>query len=61
MGKKDQTEMFGIGLAERDANPLAVLARMRAEDGLVGFRLFQDHDSRVIDMFWPIPPVPRSF
>ncbi|MEH7830150.1 hypothetical protein [Gemmobacter denitrificans] len=49
MGKKDQTEMFGIDLAERDANPLAVLARMRAEDGLVGFRLFQDHDSRVID------------
>ena len=49
MGKKDNLEMFGLNLAAREADPLAVLAAMRAQTpGLAGFRLFHDHDARVI-------------
>ena len=49
-GKKDQTEAFGFDLAARERDPLAVLARARgAHDGLTGFRLFHDHDNRVLD------------
>ena len=41
--------MFGLNLAAREADPLAVLAAMRAQTpGLAGFRLFHDHDARVI-------------
>lgn len=50
IGKKDNPSLFGIDLAVRDADPLGFLARMRAETaGLAGFRLFHDHDARVID------------
>lgn len=50
IGKKDNPSLFGIDLAARDADPLGFLARMRAETaGLAGFRLFHDHDARVID------------
>lgn len=49
IGKKDNLALFGIDLAQRDADPMAMLARMRAEtDGLAGFRCFHDHDARVI-------------
>ena len=49
MGKKDNTEMFGLDLAAREADPLAVLAAMRDQTpGLAGCRLFHDHDPRVI-------------
>lgn len=50
MGKRDTTGMFGFDMAARDADPLPVLAAMRtATAGLAGFRLFHDHDSRIID------------
>lgn len=49
-GKKDQVDAFGFDLAARDRDPLGVLARIRAaHDGLTGFRLFYDHDARVLD------------
>lgn len=49
MGKKDATSLFGIDIAERDRDPLRVLAEMRRQtDGLAGFRCFHDHDARVI-------------
>ena len=48
MGKKDNPEMFGLDLAAREADPLAVLAAMRDQTpGLAGFRHFHDHDPRV--------------
>ncbi len=51
IGRKDATELFGISLAERDANPRPLLRRLRAEtEGLSGFRLFHDHDPRVLDL-----------
>ncbi|WP_128254988.1 nodulation protein NodH [Falsirhodobacter deserti] len=50
MGKLNQTEMFGMDMAARNADPLAVLSAMRAQtDGLAGFRQFQDHDPRVTE------------
>jgi LPS sulfotransferase NodH len=49
IGKKDQTDLFGIDLAARAADPFVLLARLKAEtDGLSGFRLFHDHDPRVL-------------
>lgn len=51
IGKKDATELFGITLAEREANPRPLLRRLRSEtEGLSGFRFFHDHDPRVLDL-----------
>ncbi len=50
IGKQAQFEAFGFDMAAREADPLALLANMRAgTDGLAGFRLFHDHDPRIID------------
>ncbi len=50
IGKKDATDLFGITLSEREANPKPLLRKLRAEtDGLSGFRFFHDHDPRVLD------------
>ena len=50
MVKEKQTEMFGVSLAERDADPMQFVRTMRQNtDGMAGFRLFQDHDKRVIE------------
>jgi LPS sulfotransferase NodH len=49
IGRKDQLEMFGLTLAQRDADPMALLARLRRKvGGLTGFRFFHDHDPRVL-------------
>ena len=49
IGKKKAEELFGITLAAREADPLALLQRMVAESpGLPGFRFFHDHDPRVL-------------
>ncbi len=47
IGKLNGAEAFGMSLAERDADPLRFLARLRAQPGLNGFRYFHDHDPRV--------------
>ncbi|MCA0271957.1 MAG: sulfotransferase family 2 domain-containing protein [Proteobacteria bacterium] len=39
---------FGMTKAERDAAPLGLLDRLKAEPGLNGFRFFHDHDPRVL-------------
>lgn len=50
IGKLNQTDLFGVSLTARDADPLALLRAMRAQTpGLSGFRYFHDHDPRV----WP--------
>lgn len=50
IGKKDQTEMFGVTLAMREADPMQLVARAReVTGGMVGFRWFHDHDPRVFD------------
>lgn len=50
IGRLNQTALFGIDLAARDADPRAMIRRLRAETaGLSGFRFFHDHDPRVFD------------
>ena len=49
-GKPTATRQFGLSMGERDADPVATLDAMAtATDGLPGFRLFYDHDPRIID------------
>lgn len=49
IGKKDQIEMLGISMAAREADPLALLRKLRdATIGLSGIRFFYDHDPRVL-------------
>ncbi len=56
IGKKDQGELFGITLADREANPKPLLRKLRQEtEGLSGFRYFHDHDPRVLDLVMADP------
>jgi len=56
IGKKNAEDLFGITLAEREANPRTLLAKLRSETpGLSGFRFFHDHDPRVADLLLPDP------
>lgn len=49
IGKKDQIDYFGIDLDARDADPARLIAALDASaPGLHGFRLFHDHDPRVL-------------
>ncbi|MBJ3761605.1 nodulation protein NodH [Maribius pontilimi] len=51
IGHAGKTEMAGVTMAEREADPAALLAAMRAQtDGLAGFRFFHDHDPRVLEL-----------
>lgn len=51
IGKKDQLSLCGIDLATREADPVSLWARVRAEtSGLAGFRYFHDHDPRMFDV-----------
>ena len=50
IGKKDQLEFMGLTLADRVADPMALIRTMRAgTKGLAGFRYFHDHDPRVFE------------
>lgn len=49
IGKSDQKEMLGITMPEREADPIALLKKLRkSTDGLAGFRFFHDHDPRIL-------------
>lgn len=49
-GAPKATERFRISMDARDADPVRVIEAMRREtEDLPGFRLFYDHDPRVID------------
>ena len=49
IGKKDQLEMLGVSMAAREADPLALLRKLRGvTPGLSGFRFFHDHDPRIL-------------
>ncbi|PTE16463.1 nodulation protein NodH [Pseudogemmobacter blasticus] len=56
IGKKDQTELFGVDLEQRDQNPALLLRRIRAKTpGLSGFRYFHDHDARILPLLLDDP------
>ena len=49
-GKPKTDTLFGFSMKARDGDPVRVIEAMRKEGGgLPGFRLFYDHDQRVID------------
>ncbi len=50
VGKPDQKSLFGVDIKAREANPRMLIDLIcRKTDGLAGFRLFSDHDPRVLD------------
>ena len=49
VGHKNKTELFGITVEAREADPILLIRRMIAKtEGLPGFRFFHDHDPRVL-------------
>lgn len=53
--KPNLDTFLGITKNERDANPSALLERMREENAVTGFRYFHDHDERVLDILLADP------
>ncbi len=50
LGDHKRTDIFGMTIEQRNADPLALLAMMQAQtEGLSGFRFFHDHDPRILD------------
>ena len=50
IGYPEREEILGITQAARDKAPLKLIDAMIAASGLNGFRFFNDHDSRVLDI-----------
>ncbi|HBG97752.1 MAG TPA: hypothetical protein DDY29_03180 [Rhodobacteraceae bacterium] len=51
VGRQGAVSQFGIDLAARDADPMALLDALRAaagDDRIAGFRMFLDHDARIL-------------
>jgi len=59
IGYPGKERIFDITQAERDAAPLTLLQKIRAQDGLAGFRFFHDHDPRVLDAILDDPEVAK--
>jgi LPS sulfotransferase NodH len=56
IGKLNQDAAFGMTLAQREVDPLALLRAMRDQTpGLSGFRYFHDHDPRVLPVLLADP------
>ncbi len=49
VGEQNRTELFGIDIAARTADPMPMLRAVIAAEGLTGLRFFHDHDPRVLD------------
>jgi hypothetical protein len=49
LGNPKLTEVLGVTMAQRIADPADLLARVRAAPGFNGFRFFFDHEPRVLD------------
>lgn len=50
LGDHKRTDIFGMTIEQRNADPLALLTTMRAQTaGLSGFRFFHDHDPRILE------------
>ncbi|PYE84413.1 sulfotransferase family 2 domain-containing protein [Pseudoroseicyclus aestuarii] len=59
LGHPNTPQLLGMTQEERDADPLALLARIRAAPGLNGFRYFSDHDPRVLPALLEDPGVAK--
>ena len=60
IGQHNRFEMFGYDIDQREADPIGLLDAMIAHsEGLPGFRLFHDHDDRVVDRVLPDPRIAK--
>ncbi len=60
MGNHTTFEMFGYDMNRREADPIGLLdAMIEQTEGLPGFRLFHDHDDRVVDRVLPDPRIAK--
>ena len=50
IGYPNSSDVLGVTQADREADPQALIDRIKAAPGLNGFRFFNDHDSRVLDI-----------
>ena len=48
-GYPNRHDVLGITMDAREADPHALLARIREQPGINGFRYFHDHDPRILD------------
>jgi LPS sulfotransferase NodH len=48
IGDPRRTEMPGVTLAQRERAPLDLIGRLKGQKELCGFRMFHDHDERVL-------------
>ncbi|MDG3041474.1 nodulation protein NodH [Roseicyclus marinus] len=60
LGQHNRFDLFGFDMARREADPLGLLDAIIAQTpGLPGFRLFHDHDDRVVDRILPDPRIAK--
>jgi len=60
IGQHNRFELFGFDMDRREADPIGLLdAITQQTDGLPGFRLFHDHDGRVVDRVLPDPRIAK--
>lgn len=60
IGHAGVEEAHGVTLAARNSNPMQLLSAIVGEDdGLPGFRFFNDHDPRVLEAILPDPSVAK--
>ena len=50
IGYPDAADILGVTQKERDADPQKLIDRVKAAEGLNGFRFFNDHDQRLLDI-----------
>lgn len=54
IGDGEKTELHGVTLAMREADPIRLINEMKAQpNNLVGFRYFSSHDPRALEHFLP--------
>lgn len=59
VGYPNREETLGVTLPAREADPVALLDRLRAAPGLNGFRYFHDHDPRILQPLLEDPRVAK--
>ena len=60
LGHHNRFELFGYDMDRREADPVGLLDAMIAQtEGLAGFRLFHDHDDRVVERILPDPRIAK--
>lgn len=55
VGYPQYEDLLGIDLIAREADPATLISKIKAHDGLAGFRFFNNHDARVLDACLPDP------